>query len=133
MIIIGVHSKAKRGKGILGTAAQKVAHQSNLPVLIVKKSVKDSYQNILAPTDFEIQSKQSVLFVKNIFPKAKISVIHASETIYIEGPYSIAGGIYLFDNFSDANRYLDKHKKRLESFRYSNIRGKISILMSHLA
>jgi quinol monooxygenase YgiN len=35
------------------------------------------------------------------------------------------GGIYLFDNFSDANRYLDKHRKRLESFGYSNIRGKI--------
>jgi hypothetical protein len=36
-----------------------------------------------------------------------------------------AGGIYLFDNLADANRYLDKHTKRLESFGYSNIRGKI--------
>lgn len=35
------------------------------------------------------------------------------------------GGIYLFDNLSDANRYLDKHTERLESFGYSNIRGKI--------
>jgi len=35
------------------------------------------------------------------------------------------GGIYLFDNLEDANRYLDKHTKRLESFGYSNIRGKI--------
>ncbi len=35
------------------------------------------------------------------------------------------GGIYLFDNLSNANRYLDKHTKRLESFGYSNIRGKI--------
>ncbi len=35
------------------------------------------------------------------------------------------GGIYLFDNLADANRYLDKHTKRLESFGYSNIRGKI--------
>ena len=91
MIIIGAHSKSKGRKRLLGTTAQKVAHQSNLPVLIVKKSVKDSYQNILAPTDFEIQSKQSVLFAKNIFPKAKISAIHASETIYIEGPYTVVG------------------------------------------
>lgn len=35
------------------------------------------------------------------------------------------GGIYLFDNISDAKRYLDKHIKRLESFGYTNIRGKI--------
>lgn len=36
-----------------------------------------------------------------------------------------AGGIYLFDNIEDANRYLEKHTKRLESFGYSNIRAKI--------
>lgn len=36
-----------------------------------------------------------------------------------------AGGIYLFSNESDAKRYLDKHTKRLESFGYTNIRGKI--------
>lgn len=36
-----------------------------------------------------------------------------------------AGGIYLFDNESDAKRYLDKHTKRLESFGYTDIRAKI--------
>ena len=36
-----------------------------------------------------------------------------------------AGGIYLFDNIDDAKRYLEKHTKRLESFGYTNIRGKI--------
>lgn len=36
-----------------------------------------------------------------------------------------AGGIYLFSNEADAKRYLDKHIKRLESFGYINIRGKI--------
>jgi len=36
-----------------------------------------------------------------------------------------AGGIYLFDNIEDAERYLVKHTKRLESFGLSNIRGKI--------
>lgn len=36
-----------------------------------------------------------------------------------------AGGIYLFDNLEDANRYLDKHTKRLESFGYTDIRAKV--------
>lgn len=36
-----------------------------------------------------------------------------------------AGGIYLFDNVEDAERYLKKHTERLEAFGYTNIRGKI--------
>ncbi len=36
-----------------------------------------------------------------------------------------AGGVYVFDNLKDANRYLDKHTKRLESFGFSNIRAKV--------
>lgn len=91
MIIIGAHSKSKGAKRLLGTTAQKVVYQSHLPVLIVKKNVEGDYQDILAPTDFEIQSKQSVLIAKNIFPKAKINAIHAYETIDIEGPYTIYG------------------------------------------
>ncbi len=91
MIIIGAHSKSKGRKGFLGTTAQKVAHQSHIPVLIVKNSVKNSYKNIIAPTDFEMQSKQSVLFAKNVFPTAKINIVHAFETIYMEGPYAVVG------------------------------------------
>jgi len=91
MIIIGKHSRTKGRKGFVGTTAQKVAHQSHVPVLIVNKSAKKSYKNILAPTDFEMQSKQSVLFAKNVFPTAKINIVHAFETIYMEGPYTAVG------------------------------------------
>ena len=89
IIIIGANTKSK--KKLLGTTAEKVAHQSHLPVLIVKNSVKDPYKNIVAPTDFQTQSKQSVLFAKNIFSAAKINAVHSSETIYVEGPYTVVG------------------------------------------
>lgn len=36
-----------------------------------------------------------------------------------------AGGIYLFNNLKDANRYLEKHTKRLKAFGYDNIKAKI--------
>ena len=91
MIVIGAHSKSKGRKGFLGTTAQKVAHQSHLPVLIVKNSVKNPYKNIIAPTDFGMQSKQSILFTKDIFPNAKINVVNAFDTIYMEGPYAVVG------------------------------------------
>lgn len=35
-----------------------------------------------------------------------------------------AGGIYVFNNLDDANRYLSKHTKRLESFGITGIRAK---------
>ena len=89
MIIIGANRQNK--KNLLGTTAEKVAHQSHLPVLIVKNRVKDTYQNIVAPTDFQIQSKQSILFAKDIFPAAKVNAVHSSETIYMEGPYTVVG------------------------------------------
>jgi nucleotide-binding universal stress UspA family protein len=91
MIIIGAHSKVKGRKGFLGTTAQKVAHLSHLPVLIVKNSAKSPYKNIIAPTDFGMQSKQSILFAKEIFPNAKMNVVNAFDTIYMEGPYAVVG------------------------------------------
>ncbi len=89
MIIIGANTKNK--KKFLGTTAEKVAHQSHLPVLVVKNSVKDMYQNIVAPTDFQAQSKQSILFAKSIFPAAKINAVYSTEVIYVEGPYTVVG------------------------------------------
>ncbi len=91
MIVIGAHSKKKGKKGFLGTTAQKVAHQSHVPVLVVKNSAKTPYKNIIAPTDFGMQSKQSILFAKDIFPSAKINVVNAFDTIYMEGPYAVVG------------------------------------------
>ena len=86
MLILGANRKGK--KNFLGTTAEKVAHQSHLPVLIVKNNVKDTYQNILAATDFQEQSKQSILLAKNIFKDAKIKVVHAYEAFYATGMYT---------------------------------------------
>lgn len=91
MIVIGAHSKEKGRKSFLGTTAQRVAQQSHLPVLVVKNSAKKPYHNIVAPTDFQMQSKQSILFAKNIFPTSKINIVHAFEIIYMEGPYAVVG------------------------------------------
>jgi len=93
MMVIGANTKSK--KKLLGTTAEKVAHQSHLPILIVKNSAKESYQNIVAPTDFQIQSKQSILFAKNVFPTAKVNVVNSFEVIYVDGPYTAAEPDYV--------------------------------------
>ncbi len=91
MMVIGAHSKKKGRKGFLGTTAQKVAHKSHIPVLVVKNSAKKVYENIVAPTDFEAASKESVLFAKQIFPSSKWHLVNVFETIYFEGPYALVG------------------------------------------
>ena len=85
MIVIGTQSKKK----VLGSTVEKVVHQSHLPVLVVKNAVKGSYKNIVAPTDFERQSKLSIMFAKRLFSKVNIKPVHSLEEIYIDGPYSI--------------------------------------------
>ena len=93
MMVLGAHSKTKGIKRFLGSILQKVVHQSHLPVLIVKNSAKKAYKNIVAPTDFQVQSKQSILFVKDIFPRSKIDIVNAFETVYVmEAPYATMGG-----------------------------------------
>jgi len=93
MMVLGAHSKTKDRKRFLGSIIQKVVHQSHLPVLVVKNNAKEVYKNIVAPTDFQVQSKQSILFVKNIFPRSKIDIVNAFETVYImEAPYATMGG-----------------------------------------
>ncbi len=107
MIIIGAHTKSKNKKNRFGTTAQKVAHQSHVPVLIVKNKVKKAYANIVAPTDFARQSKQSILFVQNICTSAKISLVNAYESFYATDIYT--AGSYSLENI-DTEMY-DKAAK----------------------
>jgi nucleotide-binding universal stress UspA family protein len=110
MIIIGANTKNK--KNFLGSTAEKVAQQSHLPVLIVKNSVKKPYQNIVAPTDFGPQSKQSVLFSKNIFPDAKIKAVYAYESFYTIGIYT--AGSYTLESL-DIAQYSEAIKVSAEN------------------
>jgi len=94
MIVIGANTKNRRS--FLGTTAEKVAQQSHLPLLLVRNSAKEPYRQILAPTDFGTQSKQSVLFAKSIYPSARIKAVHAYESFYTVGIYT--AGSYTLEN-----------------------------------
>lgn len=44
-----------------------------------------------------------------------------------------AGGVYVFETLEDAQNYLTKHTKRLESFGYSDIKAKIFLINEELS
>lgn len=96
MIIMGSHAEAEENKKLLGSTAHTVAHQSHIPVLVVKNRAKEGYRNILAPTDFEPYSKQSVAFTKVLSPDAHMKTVHAYEpfyaiAVYTAGSYTMEG------------------------------------------
>jgi nucleotide-binding universal stress UspA family protein len=131
MIILGGNKKRKA----LGAVAEKVAHQSHLPVLVVKNSVKGRYQKIVAPTDFQTQSKLSIAFAKNVFENASLKPVHSLEEIYIDGPYSITGTdlvtynnaskIYARNALSSLVRELSTDKGKLL---YGNVSAKKALI-----
>ena len=77
LIIIGSHSRQRVEECYLGSTSHKIAQKSGYPVLVIKNSVKGAYTNILAPTDFSISSKKSILFAQLAFDSSKIKLIHA--------------------------------------------------------
>lgn len=113
LIVIGANTKAK--KNFLGTTAEKIAHQSHLPVLVIKNKVKHPYNTILAPTDFGLQSKLSVLFAKSICPSAKIKAIHTYEAFYPVGMYTV--GTYTLETLD-----IDQYNESAKTFAKSNLK-----------
>lgn len=121
LVIMGVNSGGKRN--FLGSTVEKVAHHCHLPVLIVKNPVKGVYKNIVAPTDFLEQSKQSIAFAQKNFPKAKIKPVHSLEEVFIDGPYLEVG--YDFDAYNKAAKEYAKAELKALVEEYSTQKGRI--------
>ena len=113
MMVLGAHSKTKSRKRFLGSIVQKVVHKSHIPVLVVKNKVRGTYKNIVAPTDFQMQSKQSILFAKNLFPTSKVNVVNAVQAVYaMDAPYATMG-----PEISEYNNVaLSSAKKEMKKF-----------------
>lgn len=81
LIIIGSHSKPNIQERYLGSTAQKIAQKSSYPVLVIKNRVQGAYKNVLAPTDFSISSKKSILFAQLAFNPSEIKLVHAYKNL----------------------------------------------------
>lgn len=123
MIVMGAHNKSKNKKNRFGTTAQKVAHQSHIPVLIIKNKAKRKYDNILAPTDFAMQSKQSIMFVQDICSSANIAMVNAYEAFYATDIYT--AGAYSLENL-DIEMY-DKAAKSASQNQMKAIKKELGI------
>ncbi len=63
-------------KLIMGSTTKKIIRSLNIPVLVVKNSQIIEYKYILTPTDFTKDSKKAVEGTFELFPKARINLLH---------------------------------------------------------
>jgi len=81
LIIVASHSKEKIEDYYLGSTVNNIAQKSGLPILVIKNSVDGDYKNILAPTDFSISSKKSILFAQKVFKSSVIELLFTYEEL----------------------------------------------------
>ena len=82
LLVLGAHGRYSIRDCMVGTTAEYVARKSHLPILIVKKPVKNAYQKILVPTDFSAASGNALKFARTLFPKADLNVLHVGDHDY---------------------------------------------------
>ena len=90
----------------------------------------------LLQIDFPYQGPFGEAFYEAMKPLAEDIATEAGliSKIWTENEHTQeAGGIYVFDNLADANRYLDKHTERLSSFGFSDIKAKVFVINEALS
>lgn len=99
LIVIGSHGRGAIGRLFLGSVAQRIARDSDIPVMVVKDEERSriayqGYHRILVPTDFSDSSVKAMdlgIRFANFF-KADFHLIHVVETLTL----SDLSGVYPF-------------------------------------
>lgn len=77
MLLIGPARYNSLGDFFIGTAVDYVLRNTEKPVLVVKKRVREGYAEIIAGTDFSAASAHAIITAARLFPEAKIHICHA--------------------------------------------------------
>ncbi|HVM23212.1 MAG TPA: universal stress protein [Sphingomicrobium sp.] len=62
---------------VLGTAVDYLVRKSPRPVLVVKRRARQPYQRLVVATDFSPASARALLLSAELFPDAKLKLVHA--------------------------------------------------------
>ncbi|ASK89391.1 universal stress protein [Sphingorhabdus sp. SMR4y] len=82
LIIVGAARHNNISDFFLGTAVDHLVHHAKAPVLIVKERPRGNYDRILVATDFSDFSAHALRTALDLFPNAKIDLVHAYHVAY---------------------------------------------------
>lgn len=90
LLVVWAHGSGFMRHWPLGATAERLLRRTLHPILVVKQSPRDAYQNILVPVDFSPWSVACVQYALSLSPKAQLILLHAFE-IPFEGKMKLAG------------------------------------------
>jgi len=82
LIIVGAARHNNISDFFMGTAVDHVIRHASAPVLIVKERPRGNYDRILVATDFSDFSAKALRTALDLFPDARIDLVHAYHVAY---------------------------------------------------
>ena len=79
LIITGIARDETLGRVILGTTVERLLHQSDAPLLVVKRRPRGSYRDVVVATDFSEGSRRALEVALALLPEARLGLFHAFE------------------------------------------------------
>lgn len=76
LVVTGTARDEALGRVILGSTTERLARESDLPLLIVRRRVPGHYRQVLVGTDFSVDSAQTLRYVLSEVPHDTVTVMH---------------------------------------------------------
>jgi nucleotide-binding universal stress UspA family protein len=76
LIVIGAHGQHLLLDKLLGTTADNLIRQAEIPVLVVKQAAQTDYGRVLVPTDFSDESRKALHAAGSLAPAASVDLLH---------------------------------------------------------
>jgi len=80
LIVIGAHGRHAVRDWFLGTTAEKIVRESDVPVLVAKAEPVQPYRHVVVAVDFSAPSYAALEAALAWAPRAQLTLVHAYET-----------------------------------------------------
>ncbi len=115
LIVMGISRHDEIGDFVVGTTVERVVQHGSMPTLVVKELTGPHYSNLMVGTDFSDCSVIALKAAVDLFPAAKITLLHAYQVRLkmlrgLDGP----AGDRQVDIALDLETFLEKADLRCE-------------------
>ena len=113
-IVLGTQKDKTLKNYFIGSTAERVIRNANLPVLVVKRASLKKYKRVIVAVDFSVYSRKCLEYAMEFFPNNQIYLVHAYSLPYkhILGSSQISRKVKLDQN----KEFLDKINQEMAKF-----------------
>jgi nucleotide-binding universal stress UspA family protein len=90
LIVAGAHGRHLVHRMLFGSTTERLLYLTELPLLIVKRTLRNPYSNVLVGVDFSASAAAAARFAAQLLPAAGYTLFHAAESPF-EGMLRFAG------------------------------------------